>query len=232
MGECRLVIECREGNMKILLISSSPRAGKSQTFLLAKEVLRGCASKAVESDIIQMGGLTVGFCRHCEACHKKILSCPIKDDVHIVLRKMLEADGIVLASPNYINQVTASMKALFDRSSHFIHCMRLLGKYIAGVVSSGSGQDEDVLDYIRFYGHVCGAQYAGGVSSRAPVSKEKMEEAFRLGERLALDVKEKKTFPEQRGVIEERKAYFGKIINMRKHEWLEEYRYWQDRDWL
>src|SRR4030042_4182409 len=106
----------------------------------------------------------------------------------MILKKMLEADGIILATPNYINQVTASMKALFDRSSQFIHCKRLLGKYIAGVVSSGSGQSQEVLDYIKYYGHTCGAQYSGGVSSAAQSIGEKTEEAIELGRKLAMDI--------------------------------------------
>ena len=124
--------------MKTLLISSSPHKEKSQTFLLAKEVLKECTN-SVESEIIHLFNYRIEFCRHCEKCHKKILQCLIKDDVHLILEKMLNAEGIIFASPNYINQITASMKALFDRSSHFIHRKRLLGKYIIGVVSSRSG---------------------------------------------------------------------------------------------
>lgn len=218
--------------MKILLISSSPRKEKSQTFLLAKEVLRGGVNnKDIESEIIHLCDLKIEFCRHLEACHKKILSCPIKDDIHMILHRMLEAEGIILASPNYINQITASMKALFDRSSHFIHCKRLLGKYIVGVVSSGSGQDKDVLDYIRHYAHTCGAQYAGGVSSAVPVSKEKLEEAFKLGTKLISDIKEKRIFPQQLKIIEDGKEHFKKIMQIRKEDWREEYQYWQDKGW-
>jgi multimeric flavodoxin WrbA len=156
----------------------------------------------------------------------------VTDNVPGILNKMLEADGIILASPNYINQVTASMKALFDRASHFIHCKRLLGKYIVAAVSSGSGQDGDVLDYIKYYGHTCGAQYSGGVSSGVPVSKEKMEEAYRLGVKFVSDIKEKKAYPEQIALIEEGKRHFREIIKRRKDEWIEEYLYWQNRGWL
>ncbi len=218
--------------MNILLISSSPRTEKSQTFLLAKEVLRGCKNNGAECEIIQLSGLGVRFCRNCEACHKKILCCSIDDDVGVVLKKMLEADGIILATPNYINHVTASMKALFDRSSHFIHCLRLLGKYVAGVVSSGSGQDTSVLDYIRYYGHACGGQYVGGVSCRAPVSEEKMEEAFRLGENLTSAISGNAMFTEQMKIIEGQKVHFGTIVQMRRQEWSEEYQYWQSKGWL
>jgi len=217
--------------MKILLISSSPHKERSQTYLLAQEVLKGCPD-SVKPEVIHLCDWKIEFCRHCEECHKKIMHCLIKDDMQMILKKMLEADGIILASPNYINQVTASMKALFDRASHFIHCKRLLGKYVAGVVSSGSGQDKDVLDYIRYYAHTCGAQYSGGVSSRVPINDEKNKEALKLGESLMKDIKDKRLFPEQMKIIEPGKEYFKKIIEMRKNVWIEEYRYWNDKGWL
>ncbi len=217
--------------MKILLISSSPHKEKSQTYLLAQEVLGGC-SNSVKSEVIHLCDYKIEFCQHCEACHKKILSCPIKDDVRSILEKMLDADSIILASPNYINQVTASMKALFDRSSHFIHCKRLMGKYITGVVSSGSGHDKEVLDYIKHYSHTCGAQYAGGVSSNVPISDEKKEEAFNLGKSLSAVIKDKRLFPDQIKIIEAAKVHFKRIMEKRKDEWLEEYRYWKDKGWL
>jgi len=218
--------------MKLLLISSSPHREKSNTLVLAKEVLRGCANESGNSGIINLCDLNIGFCRHCEECHRKILHCSVTDSVSGILHKMLEANGIILASPNYINQVTASMKALFDRSAHFIHCKRLLGKYIAGVVSSGSGYDNPVLDYIKFYGHTCGAQYSGGVSSGLPLSKEKMEEAYSLGVKFASDIKGEKAYPEQIAQIERGKRHFGEIIKKRKNDWTQEYQYWQDKGWI
>lgn len=217
--------------MRILLISSSPHKEKSQTFLLAKEVLKGF-SGSVKTDVLHLCDFKIEFCHHCEGCHRKILHCPIKDDVHAVIQKMLAADGIILASPNYINQVTGSMKTLFDRTSHFIHCKRLLDKYIAAVVTSGSGQDLEVLDYIKYYAHTCGAQYAGGISSCAYKVGGKLEEARRLGKRLVTDIEEKKAFTEQVKVIEAGKEHFKKIIQLRKDDWKEEYHYWQQKGWL
>ena len=218
--------------MKLVLISSSPRKAKSRTFLLAKEVLRGSKIKATESEIIHLFDLKVKFCRHCEACHKKILGCPIRDDVNWVLRKMLDADGIILASPNYISQVTGLMKTFFDRSSHFIHCKRLLDKYITGVVSSGSGQDKNVLDYIEYYAHTCGAQYSGGISSAAYAVKDKIEDANQLGQKLARDIREKKVFADQIKIIEAGREHFKRIMQSRKEDWKEEYKFWRDKGWL
>lgn len=217
--------------MKLLLISASPRMEKSQTFLLAKEVLNGCEDRET-AEIIHLFKYRIEFCHHCECCHRKILHCLLKDDVHKVLKMMLEADGIILATPNYINQVTGMMKTLFDRSSHFIHCLRLMGKYVAGVVSSGSGGDKDVLSYLKHYANTCGAYYVGGISARSPVSKETLSEALKLGRRLCDAIEKKKEFASQKKVIEGRKEHFRKLIQVRKDEWKEEYRYWVDKGWL
>ncbi|MBU4376608.1 MAG: flavodoxin family protein [Candidatus Omnitrophica bacterium] len=218
--------------MKILLISSSPNKEKSQTFFLAKEALKGLLGQDVKHEIIHLCDLKIEFCRHLEKCHKKIMDCPINDDVGRVLQKMLDADGIILASPNYINQITASMKALFDRSAHFIHCKRLLGKYISGVVSSGSGMDKEVLDYIRYYAHTCGAQYSGGVSSAASAVKGKAGEALELGRKMISDIKEKRAYPDQIDAIEKGKQHFSGVMKARKDYWKEEYQYWIDKGWL
>jgi multimeric flavodoxin WrbA len=219
--------------MKILLISSSPHKEKSKTIFLAKEVLAGCAeNKETESEIIYLCALKIDFCNHCEICHKRIMECSIKDDVKMVFKKMLEADGIILATPNYINQVTGSMKTLFDRLAHFIHCKRLLGKYIAGVVTSGAGFDEPVLSYLNYYAHTCGAQYSGGISCRNPEVKEKSQGARQLGRKLSADILGKKTYPGQIELIEKGKKYFAEVMKLRKSEWQEEYAYWQEQGWL
>ena len=217
--------------MYILLISSSPHKEKSQTFFLAKEALKGFTSFA-KIETIHLCDCKIEFCRHCQSCHRKIMSCPINDDVGMILEKMLKADGIIFASPNYINQITASLKALWDRAGHFIHCRRLLGKYVVGVVSSGSGEDKAVLDYIQYYANICGTLYSGGTSSRVPIDKEKKEEARNLGNTLMLDIQDRRVFPEQIKVIEEFKEHFKNIIQMRKDDWVEEYQYWQNKGWI
>lgn len=218
--------------MKILVISSSPHKEKSRTFALANEVLKPLLEKNAEVEVIHLGNLIINFCRHCEVCHQRGLQCCIKDDVPAVVNKMLEAEGIIFATPNYINQVTASMKALFERASHFIHCKRLLGKYAVGVVSSGSGEDKEVLDYIRYYAYTCGAQYSGGVSSSAMAVEKNKAAAWQLGEKFVSDIQKKKVFPEQIKIIDAGKAHFKQIIQLRKEDWQEEFQYWQEKGWL
>ncbi|MFH0911091.1 MAG: NAD(P)H-dependent oxidoreductase [Planctomycetota bacterium] len=219
--------------MNILLLSASPNKEKGNTFRLAQGVLEGCAGREdVRTEVVQLADCDIGFCRSLERCHEKAMDCPIRDDVPGILRKMLAADGIVLATPNYIDHVAASLKALFDRSSHFIHCRRLLGKYVAAAVSSGSGVDRKVLAYLKHYCLVCGAQFTGGVSSAARSVEEKGPEAVRLGRKLVSDIRKKKIYPRQAAAIEESEKRFAAIIRARKDEWKDEYRYWSEKGWL
>ena len=79
--------------MKILLISSSPHKEKSQTFLLAKEVLQGISDQGAKFEVIHLSDLHLNFCQHCEACHKDDMRCVIADDAARVIDKMLAAGG-------------------------------------------------------------------------------------------------------------------------------------------
>ncbi len=96
--------------MKTLLISASPHKKKSSSFILAREVVAGLADEGIACEALHLDDYKFFFCKSCEACHKKILVCPLKDDAMALLKKMLDADGILLVSPNYINQVAGSLK--------------------------------------------------------------------------------------------------------------------------
>ncbi|HOJ40589.1 MAG TPA: flavodoxin family protein [bacterium] len=215
--------------MKILIISASPRGEESNTLKLAREVASGTGGKVEE---VKLSHVRLEFCRACNLCHRKIMACALKDDAFSVLEKMLTAEGIILASPNYINQVTGSLKTLMDRSSHFIHCLRLSGKYVAGVVSSGSGQDSQVLNYIGQYANLCGAQYSGGISSAVSALKEKTPAALALGKKLAADIQQQFVYHDQVALMENQKEHFRRLIELRKNEWPEEYEYWRQQGWL
>jgi multimeric flavodoxin WrbA len=218
--------------MNILLVSSSPRKEKSNTLRLARKAVEGMGGSA-RVETVHLSDLEIGFCAHCEACHADCMRCGIQDDAPALLERMLAADGILFATPNYVNHVTASLKALLERSSHFIHCKRLLGKHLCGVVTSGRGTDDRILlDYLRYYGHICGAQWSGGVSACGYDMEPAMPKALELGRRFARDVSERRSYPAQAGIIRREMAHFKKIIGMRKDHWKGEYAYWKEKGWM
>ncbi|MBI5745318.1 MAG: flavodoxin family protein [Elusimicrobia bacterium] len=218
--------------MKILLISGSPRGEKSATYTLAAEILKGAQAAGAETEAVQLAGKKLSFCHACDACHRGAMTCPLKDDVHHIIMKMLNADGIVFATPNYINQVAAPMKTVMDRTSNHIHCQRFLGKYTASAVTSGSGHNKPVSEYIAAYGRLCGAQSSGAVSCGPVPPEEQLKEAFALGAKLAMDIKNKTAYKEQLSEIETRRRYFAEIIKRRKDEWDGEYHYYSEKGWL
>jgi len=218
--------------MKVLGISASPRKNKSNTLLLLNLALSAIEKKGSQAEIVHLCDLKIEFCRHCESCHKEIMDCPIKDDANPLIEKMLENDGIIFASPVYIDHISGYLKLFFDRSTHFIHCLRLLGKYTAAVATSGGGPHKMVLDYLKYFSIICGAQYVGGISTTVPVTEEIKEKAAKVGEDLAEAIRGKKEFPDQMEEIDSRRNYFRRVIKAHKEEWMEEYQYWNEKGWL
>ncbi|MDN5336570.1 MAG: hypothetical protein PWR02_1596 [Synergistales bacterium] len=220
--------------MKLLCISGSPRGKSSNTLRLVEEAIAGATETEPDISVeqIHLGDLQIKFCTGCGACHRKLLACPVKDDIGEVLEKMLNADTIILASPVYINQVTAQLKVLLDRSSPFVHCQMLRGKYGAAFATSGGGPHEMVPEYLKEYLVSCGAQYVCGVSASMSSIQEASKKAWALSEKLARAVKEQKTYPDQLALMEKRKAFFKPVISSRKDEWKGEHDYWQQKGWL
>jgi len=218
--------------MKILLISSSPRGEAGVTYSLAAGIARGAQACGAEVQTEHLAGKKIEFCRGCDACHKGGMVCPLNDDAPGIILKMIGADGIIFSTPNYINHVAAPMKALFDRTSNLIHCQRLSGKYTASAVSSGSGQNTPVSDYLASYGRLCGAQSSGAVSCGPAPDAAVLQEAFALGQKLAGDIKTRTVYPEQVKEMLARRRYFAEVIKRRRDAWDGEYDYYAGKGWL
>jgi len=108
--------------MKIVSIIGSPRGMKGNTGNLLGEVLKGAKSAGAVCEVIALRGNSVKPCLGCDRCHKKG-RCPQDDEFESIKEKMLAADGIILATPNYIFHVSAQLKMFIDRCSSLIHCM-------------------------------------------------------------------------------------------------------------
>ena len=217
--------------MKILAICGSPRRGRSQTRLLVEAVLSATRDKGAETLFIDAGQADIHGCIACEACHRGP-DCVLKDDAVGIQRQMLEADGLILASPVYLDQVTAQMKALLDRTSHFVHCLRLLGKYVAVVTTSGGGSGEATAAFLRSYALMAGAQYAGAVHAPLPLTPAHQAEARRLGETLVAAIQGRQQWSDQLAAIEAQRLFFRNSVDFWKEQWPYEFAYWQKMGWV
>lgn len=103
--------------MKVVAINGSARKN-GNTAVLINEVFSILEKDDIECEMIQLSGKYIKGCKACDQCYKlKNNTCVQNDDiVNECIEKMIEADGIILASPTYFSNITAEMKALIDRA--------------------------------------------------------------------------------------------------------------------
>ncbi len=216
--------------MKILGINASPKGEKSQTRRLVMGVLEGARQSGADVTFIDVCGLDINYCTACGACYAKG-ECIHDDDFSALLEKMLDADGIVLGSPNYINQVTAQLKTMLDRMADTVHCQAFAGKYGCAVCTAGGSKASEVADYMNEALGSFGAMSVGkvavhvGADPNAIVAGEK--DAKALGRKLAEAIKTEWKDPAQEKALAERKAYFLRLVSFNKDLWKHEYDYWK-----
>ena len=216
--------------MKIIGINASPKAEKSQTRRLVAGVLEGARQAGADVTFIDICSLDIHYCTACGTCYAKG-ECIYDDDYPALFEKLLDADGIVLGSPNYINQVTAQLKTMLDRMADAIHCQQFAGKYGCAVCTAGGQQANEVADYMNSALSSLGATTVGRVGvlmasdPNAIVAGEK--QAKELGKKLVESIKTQWKDPVQDKAHHERKEYFKHIISFNKDLWKHEYDYWK-----
>lgn len=140
--------------MKVVGFNGSPRKG-GNTSILIKTVFAELEKNGIETEFVQLGGQSVHGCKACFKCWKnKDSRCSVDDDVfNEYMRKMIEADGIILGSPTYFADVTAEMKALIDRSG-FVSMAngglfkRKVGVAVVAVRRAGSIHAFDTMNHL------------------------------------------------------------------------------------
>jgi multimeric flavodoxin WrbA len=179
---------------------------------------------------IDVCSLDIAYCTACGTCYAKG-ECVNDDDYPMLLEKMMDADGIVLGSPNYINAVSAQMKTMLDRMADVVHCQSLAGKYGCSVCTAGGAYADEVAEYMNMALLNFGATTVGktgvlvGADPNAIVVGEK--QAKELGKKLATAIKTKWKDPVQEKHHKERKEYFKRLISFNKDLWAHEYEYWK-----
>ncbi|NYB52044.1 MAG: flavodoxin family protein [Methanobacteriaceae archaeon] len=98
---------------KILGICGSPR--KQATEYVLTETLKMLEDKGYETEFFTVRGKEIGPCRNCDYCLRKQV-CLLRDDMHQLYPLLMEANGIIIATPIYNGGVSAQIKAVMDRT--------------------------------------------------------------------------------------------------------------------
>jgi hypothetical protein len=102
--------------MKAFAISGSARGAKGVTWKLLERFLVGLEEGGAQTNVIQLRDLTISYCNACLTCmHKTPGKCAIKDDMDSIYPHLKESDLFVMATPVYVDTMSAQMKAVMDR---------------------------------------------------------------------------------------------------------------------
>jgi NAD(P)H-dependent FMN reductase len=104
--------------MKIVAINGTYRP-EGTTTALTRRALEGAGSRGAETEMILLKEQDIRTCTNCLRCYRDAESemgpCSLDDGMTAVVRKVLEADGVLFASPVHNGFLTGGMTAFFER---------------------------------------------------------------------------------------------------------------------
>lgn len=189
--------------MKILGINGSPRIGGNADILLDK-ALEGARSVGAETEKIILNTLKITPCQECEKL-KDDGSCIVEDDMQGLYRKILDADGIIVASPVFFGSVTAQTKIMIDRFQCLWRAKFVLKKFSSrkekpgAFISVEASNREDFFinarSIVKNFFAVIDADYKEEILCRGVDEKGKvldrtdcLDKVFEIGAKIAASV--------------------------------------------
>lgn len=100
--------------MKILVINASPRSTGLVSQML-NIMSQEAESKGAEVETIVVNKLLIRPCTGCMNCRTHNFCSLPEDDAHRTLKKIQEADVLIIGSPCYWGNMSGYLKVLFDR---------------------------------------------------------------------------------------------------------------------
>ena len=207
--------------MIILGFLGSPRLNGDCSKLLAS-ALKGAESKGAEIKRFDLINCNIKDCRGCSFCFLndldlKIGKCTLDDEMASILKEYTAADGYLFTSPVYDGYVTALMKRFLERKIALTYRDLESGtimpfprnpvdfKKKASMIVTANCSDEfreamgdpcfDAMEAHLMLEQVDTVDklYVGSTESLTEETiKEKLDEAFRIGERLVEEIEKAK----------------------------------------
>lgn len=144
----------------MVAFNGSPRR-EGNTAILIRHVFAELETKGIETELVQLADREIHGCIACEKCSEnKDRRCAVQNDgANDYIEKMLGADGIILGSPVYFQDVTSEMKALIDRTGYVSRSngrmfRKKVGASVVAVRRSGAIHALDTMDHFFLGGEI------------------------------------------------------------------------------
>ncbi len=146
--------------MKVIAFNGSARKN-GNTAILVNHVFRELEKEGIKTELMQLAGKKIRGCIACNKCFEnKDQRCSVTHDVlNSCIEKMIEADGIILASPTYFANISTELKALIDRSgmaniANGGMFKRKVGAAVVAVRRGGSIHAFNAINHFFFIGEM------------------------------------------------------------------------------
>jgi multimeric flavodoxin WrbA len=181
---------------RILAVVGSPRKG-GNTDLLVSRIAEGAGAADARVEVVRLGELQIRECDGCHACWKG-RPCSKQDDMLTLYPKIAASEIIIFGTPVYWYGPTALMKGFIDRFVYF-NCEAnrpmIRGKRAAVAIVLEETHEQTWRPVVEFFERSlaylemrrAGTIIVPGVGQKGEILKktERLEEAYRLGTRLA-----------------------------------------------
>jgi multimeric flavodoxin WrbA len=204
------VVHLKEDDpMKILVLNSTYRPNGTTTEL-ARSFMEGAEANGAQAHMIMLRDRTIGYCTNCLKCYgftgEGISPCSLKDDMDEMIPQIVDADGVLFASPVHNGFVTGLMTVFWERLSWrvarpgkpFLNCMSIKTRIddkvraVGSIVSAGGMPTrlrkscDDGTPWLKsnaplmLHGQWIGDVYAGADLAHMPRSIEEWHRVFFL----------------------------------------------------
>jgi multimeric flavodoxin WrbA len=153
--------------MKVLVIMGSPRKGN--TYHAAERIREIIQERVpVAWEYVMLRDAHLEDCRGCYQCFERGEEyCALKDEASLLEQKMMEADGVIFATPVYGFQVSYLMKLFIDRHGYIFHRPRFFRQKALLLTTAGTAGIKDVLKYLNLVSGIWGFDVAAQVGIRS-----------------------------------------------------------------
>ena len=142
--------------IKIVGLCGSPKHGATEYVL--EQALNAVKEydPTIETELITLAGKNISPCCDCGYCKREKAWCILKDDMQELFDKLMQADGILVASPVYAMMATPQLHAFCSRMRPVTHCFPgvMRNKFAAAIAVGGTrngGQETTVSDIIHLF---------------------------------------------------------------------------------
>ena len=221
--------------MKITAVVGSPRGARSRTRKLVQFVLDGAEEAGAEIDLIDIADLQITPCTACESCSLDG-TCVFADDFSAAYDRIQDADGLVFASPVYVDNVSGQMKVFIDRLADAMRYQDFAGRYGCSLATTRVSGGDAVTGYLNHVLNYLGMTTIGGMSvtfDDDPEALDRVEAAAHdLGRRLVLAVRDRPRYPDQETEMAKNRRYFAGIVRANRDWRMDGYERWVREGWI